>query len=189
MNEITNQFVELVRLRSEENRNSLELLYDKELIGNCMSILRQELDTFIRIIYLGRLSDMDERHRLMKSTLDGDEWKVQTVNKKWKKVIDKDMVDYANELFGYIRYVYKFGCGFIHLSINHNYKVENPFDILGYEDKINIKQYLHQYHNYPIDLELNIKNFKPYIPNVFSKISDNMLYHNDELKEERVLVF
>ena len=41
------------------------------------------------------------------------------------------MVDKADELKGYVHYVYKFGCGFIHLSGFHNYGMTNPFDKLS----------------------------------------------------------
>lgn len=47
MSKIVTQFIELVKNRSEENRLSLNNLYEDRLLGNCVSILRQEIDAFI----------------------------------------------------------------------------------------------------------------------------------------------
>src|SRR5205823_6299086 len=110
-------------------------------IGKCISTLREELDSFIRVKYLGRISDFNERERLMNLTLSGKKWTVLTHNNKWKQVTDKDMVDKANELKGYIHYVYKFGCGFIHLSGFHDYETTNPFAKLSELERSDIKYY------------------------------------------------
>ena len=151
MSKIISQFIKLVKNRSEENRLSLNNLYESHLLGNCISILRQEIDTFIRIIYLGRLSSVQERERLITLTFNDEKWNTLTINNKIKNVTDKDMVDIASEVKGYVQYLYKFGCGFIHLSNYHNYKIENPFDRLNLSEQIDIKFYLHQYHGFPIE--------------------------------------
>ncbi len=46
------QFCEIVKKRSEENSKSIKLLYEQKLYGNCISILRQELDSMIRVLFL-----------------------------------------------------------------------------------------------------------------------------------------
>lgn len=125
----------------------------------------------------------------MKLTISGLEWNKLTINGKLRKITDRDMVNFSNVLFGYTNYVYKFGCGFIHLSSNHDFQNENPFGRLSEYDKTSIVTYLNQYHGYPIGNELTVENFKPYLVNVYEKISSNMLYHLDELKENRVLDF
>jgi hypothetical protein len=91
-----------------------------------------------------------------------------------EQVTDKDMVDKANELMGYVQYVYKFGCGFIHLSDFHNYTTTNPFDKLTETEKANVKNYLNQYHLFPIDNELTVESITNFIPDVFEKISSNL---------------
>ena len=124
MLEIKQKYIELIRNRSEENSKAIKALFDQRLIGNCLSTLRQELDSFIRIIFLGRITDLNERERLMNQTLIGEKWKELTVNNKWQQITDRDMVEKSTEIKGYIQYVYKFGCAFIHLSDFHNYKTE-----------------------------------------------------------------
>jgi hypothetical protein len=174
MTDIKQQFIELIQNRSKENSESLRDDFVKRRIGKCMETLRTELDSFIRVMYLGRISDINERRRLIQQTLLGEKWTVLTPNNKWKQVTDKDMVDKANELIGYVHYVYKFGCGFIHLSDFHNYAITNPFDKLNETEKSDVKNYLNQYHHFPIDTQLTVESITDYIPDVFEKISSNL---------------
>lgn len=174
MTDIRQKYISLIQNRSEENKRSLNLLFPQELFGNCISILRQELDSFIRVMYLGRISDFDERERLMNQTLSGEKWTVLTPNNKWKQITDKDMVEKANEFYGYIQYVYKFGCASIHLSDFHNYTTKNPFDKLNGTEKDDVKNYLTKYHDFPIENELTVENISDYIPDIVEKISSNL---------------
>ena len=188
MTSIKEKYIALIQKRSEENEKAIRLLFDQNLIGNCISILRQELDSFIRVMYLGRISDFKERERLMNQTLSGEKWSELTVNNKWKQITDKDMVEKSTELKGYIQYVYKFGCAFIHLSDFHDYANKNPFDKLDYVEQFDIKLYLHQYHGFSRDSELTVGNISNLIPDIFEKISKNMSCYfrtilNDEMIE------
>lgn len=97
------------------------------------------------------------------------------------------MVDKANELSGYVHYVYKFGCGFIHLSGFHNYATSNPFDKLTNTEKADIKNYLNQYHHFSISQELTVENITQYIPAVFEKISSNLACYFDIIMNDRMI--
>lgn len=174
MTDIKQKFIKLIKRRSKENSESLQDDFDKRRIGKCLETLRTELDSFIRVLYLGRISDFNERERLIQQTLSGEKWTVLTANNKWKQVTDKDMVIKAGELFGYVQYVYKFGCGFIHLSTFHDYETTNPFDELNEIEKTDVKKYLNQFHNFPIDSELKVENITNYIPKIFEKTSANL---------------
>lgn len=189
MSKIVSQFIELIKRRSEENKLSLNSLYENQLFGNCISILRQEIDTFIRVIYLGRLSSVHERERLINLTFNDEKWNTLTVNNRMKIITDKEMVDIASQVKGYVLYLYKFGCGFIHLSNYHNYTIENPFDRLDLNEQIDIKFYLHQYHGFPFENNLSIEVINPLIPSVFDKISQNMLYYNEQLLNNEYINF
>lgn len=161
--------------------------FDKKRIGKCISTLREELDSFIRVMYLGRIADFTERERLMTQTLSGDKWTIITHNGKWKQVTDKDMVNKTNELKGYISYVYKLECGFIHLSDFHNYETKNPFIKLDFSEQFDIILYLHQYHNYPRDRLLTVESIAPFIPNVFEKISTNLDCYFDAILNDEMI--
>jgi hypothetical protein len=117
------KFCNLVRVRSSENRRAISVLVDNSLLGNAMSVLRQELDSMVRAIYL--LSCAQERRAdLIIKTLQGQKW----------NITDRDMVNLSQNLHGWTESVYKFGCAFIHLSEYHAYASENPFLKLGVDD-------------------------------------------------------
>ncbi len=187
MQDVKQAFVELIEKRSKENEKALTTLYNQNLIGNSISVLRQELDSFIRIMYLGRISDISTRERLMQQTLNGQKWNEITVNGKLRTITDRDMVEKSSELKGYIHYVYKFGCAFIHLSDYHNYESENPFDKLDYSEQLDVRLYLNQYHGFPRDGELSIPNLRMYIPSVFEKISSNMACYYSSLLHDGMI--
>jgi hypothetical protein len=187
MTDVKQKFVELIKKRSTENAESLCDDFAKNRIGKCLETLRTELDSFIRVMYLGRISDINERERLIQQTLSGEKWTVLTPNNKWKQVTDKDMVEKADELCGYVRYVYKFGCGFIHLSNFHDYLTTNPFDKLNDTEKTDVKYYLNQYHYFPIDNELTVGNIVNYIPCVFEKISSNLTCYFDNILNDKMI--
>jgi hypothetical protein len=63
-----------------------------EVLSPAFSILRQELDSMVRVIYLLQ-QNVVERVRLISLTLDGDKWQVETNNGKMRHVTDRDMVD------------------------------------------------------------------------------------------------
>ena len=187
MTDIKQKYIALIKKRSEENGKALRLSFEQNLFGNCISILRQELDSFIRLMYLGRISDFNQRERLISQTLSGEKWSVLTSNNKLKQITDKEMVEKASELKGYIQYVYKFGCGFIHLSNFHDYNTTNPFDKLDFVEQFDIKLYLNQYHGFSRSNELTVANISNLIPNVFEKISKNMTCYFGAILHDRMI--
>lgn len=131
MNEDTQTFCGMIRNRSEENRQAMRCFPGPyRVLSPAFSILRQELDSMIRVIYLLSIRSVTERRRLIKSTIQGEKWKVKTSKGKWSDVTDREMVNLAQQLQGWTQSVYKFGCAFVHLSDFHNHLTENPFDKL-----------------------------------------------------------
>ena len=170
----------MIRNRSKENHTAMNQI--NRIICPAMSILRQELDSMIRVIYLLNQTKI-ERNRLMDLTIEGNKWNIKTNNGKYKLLTDRDMVNLANTLQGWTEYVYKFGCSFIHLSDFHNYFSRNPFDSISKIDKDNILRYMRNYHGGPIDDELNIQNIALYIPDIFNKISSNLECYIKDLEK------
>ena len=67
------QFCMIIQKRSEENDKSIKLLYKQKLYGNCISILRQELDSMVRVLFL--LSQEQEiRQCLIQQTLNNEKF-------------------------------------------------------------------------------------------------------------------
>jgi hypothetical protein len=119
--------------------------------------------------------------------MSGDKWSILTANNKLKQITDKDMVAKASDLKGYVRYVYKFGCGFIHLSDFHDYATTNPFDKLDYSEQFDIVFYLHQYHGFPRDRELSVESISFLITAIFEKVSSNLDYYFDNILNNKMI--
>ncbi len=185
MKSITDKFLNILESRTQENRETISLLVQNRHLGNAISTLRQEIDTFVRVVYLATMEDLSYREHLMECTIKGEKW---TEKGKKRKITDREMVDIANRLKGYVQYAYKFGCSFIHLSDSHDYKNVNPFASLSMDEQNNIAFYLNYYHGYPTTEKLSINSISRLIPNIFDKISNNMLCYTKHLVENTVLV-
>jgi hypothetical protein len=141
-----NSFCRQVRSRSAEHAKAMRLLEAHQLPGIMASLLRQELDSMIRVIYLLATTDMSERRRLIEASVAGEEWKHASKNGKEKYIRDAEMKELANKLHNWTKNVYKFGCNFIHLSSCHDYNDRDPFVNLPAETQREIIDYLRCYH-------------------------------------------
>ncbi|MEI7590811.1 MAG: hypothetical protein WCJ49_05815, partial [Deltaproteobacteria bacterium] len=118
------KFCDIILKRSSEHREAMALLRRSNCHGVRLTVIRQELDSMIRVIYLTQIDNINERNRLMGETLSGDsdnKWTILTEKGKYRKITDKEMVDLSDKLNGWTLSVYKFGCSFIHLSKSHSY--------------------------------------------------------------------
>lgn len=180
----TNRFCSVLRKRSSEHAEAMSRMND--LPGMMASILRQELDSMVRVIYLLTISDMVERKRLINQTLNGEIWTVLTENGKNKKITDRDMVELSNKLQAWTLSVYKFGCAFIHFSNFHDYSNENPFAFLDPEEQSNILDHMRHYHGGPDSNTPSFEEFSSYFPRVFKKISENLECYIKDLESNEV---
>ena len=177
-------FCDIVVQRSDEHSQAIQLLMPARLYGQVMSTLRQELDSMVRVMYLLSINDMELREHYINQTLDGERW----VNPNTGvPITDNSMVRLANRLYGWANYVYKLGCAFVHLSAMTYYKESNPFLLLSQSEVEDIKRYLNQYHEFPVESELNMETIAPYLNMVFDKVRDNLGYYVGELRQGRSL--
>jgi hypothetical protein len=151
------------------------------LTGQVMSVLRQELDSMVRVIFL--LSNtIEEREHLINQTLTGKKWKLRSKT----NVTDRQMVELADTLNGWTKSVYKFGCAFIHLSSFHDYIFNDPFDNLKEEELDSIRIHLNNYHGFPLTTELTIQSISRYLPMVFDKITGNLVCYIESLEKQEL---
>jgi hypothetical protein len=68
-------FCRQVRTRSQENKEALALLHRNALTGNVMGVLRQELDSMVRCIFLRSVTDRQYRQRLLEDSVSGKSWR------------------------------------------------------------------------------------------------------------------
>jgi hypothetical protein len=156
------------------------------VLSPAFSILRQELDSMVRVIYL-LSQDVPERERLIGQTLDGEKWKVLTTNGKWRNITDKEMVDLAQGLQGWTQSVYKFGCSFIHLSDFHNHFAVNPFLSLDPSEQQDILTHMRYYHGGPQTDTPSMEEIASYLLRVFEKIASNLDCYLRQLEQGELL--
>jgi predicted AlkP superfamily pyrophosphatase or phosphodiesterase len=178
------KFSAIIRKRSSEHSEAMHRVED--LPGMMVSILRQELDSMVRTIFLLSIDDLDERKRLITQSLNGEVWSVKTEKGKNKKVTDREMVELSNKLQGWTLSVYKFGCAFIHFSNFHDYSARNPFESLDEVKQKDILEHLRYYHGGPATDRPNFGELSSYFPRVFNKISDNLECYLEELESNDV---
>jgi hypothetical protein len=179
--DITEQFCKIVRQRSKENKQAIDLLARSGLTGQVMSVLRQELDSMVRVLFL-LTQALEEREHLMQLTLTGKKWKLRS----GIQVTDKQMVELADTLHGWANSVYKFGCAFIHLSSFHDYMFNDPFENLDEFEISDIQEHLNNYHGFPLTTDLNMKSISFYLPMVFDKIEGNLEYYIVHLESHKI---
>jgi len=188
MEKETDTFCSAVRLRSSENRAAMDCLSRQQnVLSPMMAILRQELDSMVRIIWLLSIEDKTERKRLIHATLSGKKWTELTLEGKTRRITDREMVDLSQWLHGWTQSVYKFGCAFIHLSDFHNHATEDPFRKLPKIEREDILRHMRAYHGGPPGDDPNMTELAHYIPQVFAKIAGNLDCYITSLAEGKVI--
>lgn len=170
-------FLRQVRSRSHEHRQGMNLLASARLAGLMTAILRQELDSMVRVIYL--LTQTVERRTLL---ID-----MSVVGTKWPKITDKEMVEVAQKLQGWTQSVYKFGCAFIHLSGLHDYNDRDPLALLSQEERSDILKHCRYYHGGPMQENATFDDLIQFLPRVFEKIASNLDCYLEALEHGEVL--
>lgn len=149
--------------------------------GQMVAILRQELDSLVRVVYLLEQTDRSYRKLLIEKSVAGQRW--LRPNSR-SHVTDRDMVDLTNTLHGWTKSVYDFGCAFIHLSSFHDYQVRDPLAQITVEERRAILTHMHNYHHAPNETETRFIDIVPYLPMVFEKIAANLECYVKQLEEE-----
>jgi hypothetical protein len=148
----------------------MELLAGAGLAGVMVSVLRQELDSMVRAVYLLTQSP-ERREQLIDASVRGEKWSKEGSS---AKVTDKEMVDLAQALKGWTQSVYKFGCAFIHLSGLHDYNDRDPLAQLPAEERQDILKHCRNYHGGPHPGAERFTDLVPYLPDVLMKIAGNV---------------
>ena len=174
-------FCRQVRARSAEHREAIQLLQSRRLLSQVISILRQELDSMVRVIYLLSIAEKPYRQQLLDASVNGARW---TLKGKSACITDREMVELAQSLHGWTQSVYKFGCAFIHLSSFHDYKHRDPFLALPEDERAAILMHLREYHGGPLVSDPTFEDLVPYLPKVFEKVASNLDHYVKQLEAE-----
>lgn len=163
-------FLRQVRSRSLEHQRAMRLLSEAGLAGQMVSVLRQELDSMVRVIYLLTQSP-ERRDLLIEASVRGAKWSKADAR---AKVTDREMVELSQTLHGWTQSVYKFGCAFIHLSGLHDYNDRDPLAQLPAKEREDILEHCRRYHGGPHPDTERFCDLVPYLPRVLEKIAGNL---------------
>ena len=172
-------FLRQVRSRSEEHQRAMQVLAKEKLAGQMVAVLRQELDSMVRVIYL-LTQDIERRSTLIEASVKGEKWNQPNSR---ASVTDKEMVDLAQNLQGWTRSVYKFGCAFIHLSGLHDYNDRDPLEQLSSQEREDILDHCRSYHGGPQGTDAKFSELVPYLPRVLEKIARNLECYLEKLEQ------
>lgn len=169
-------FTRQVLSRSKDHRRAMALLATANIPSQMIAILRQELDSLVRVIYL-LSQDPDRRQLLLQASVNGELWQKPTGR---GRVTDREMVDLAQHLLGWTRSVYNFGCAFIHLSNLHDYNDRDPMLLLPTQERESILEHCRFYHGGPVNG--GFQDLLPYLPPALEKVSDNLEHYLEMLQ-------
>ncbi len=165
----TQIFCRQIRARSVENRKAMGAV--QNLPGQMISVLRQELDSLVRAVFLLAQEDRTYRNRLIEDSVAGKRWRREN---SLQLVTDREMVELADSLHGWTKSVYDFGCAFIHLSSFHDHQVRDPLNQISEAEQNAILSHLRYYHGGPNGASPQFSDIVPLLPSVFTKIADNL---------------
>lgn len=180
-------FCRQVRARSAEHRQAM--LAVRTLPGQMVAILRQELDSLVRVVFLLSQADRNYRRRLIEDSVSGRIWRRAGSR---QPVTDREMVDLTDTLHGWTRSVYAFGCAFIHLSHLHDHQARDPLDQISEAERNAILGHLRYYHGGPNGTSPRFSDVVPLLPAILEKITSNLecyvtqLEKDDDLEGETV---
>lgn len=175
-------FLRQVRSRSSEHRLAMRLLSQGCLAGQMVAVLRQELDSMVRVIYL--LAQRPERRDLLiEASVEGEKWLQENTR---ASVTEREMVDLAQTLQGWTQSLYKFGCAFIHLSGLHDYNDRDPLAHLPNQERNDILEHCRYYHGGPSETDAAFEDLVSYLPRVPEKIADNLECYLTVLEKREV---
>lgn len=176
-------FCRMVRERSVEHRGAMAVLGQQRFVSVALGLLRQELDSMVRVIYLLTTRSRPQRLALVRASLAGARWfRRDPGTGKKKLVTDREMVARANQLRGWSNSVYRFGCSFIHLSNFHDYRARDPFLALPVVEQRAVLEHLRYYHGGPATDSPGFSDLLPYIPRVFDKVHSNLGHYVVQLE-------
>jgi hypothetical protein len=146
------------------------------------SVLRMELDSMIRVIYL--LDRPDRRDRILASCVAGEGFRDGR-----RRIHDQEMIHVATGRNDWVDTVYEFGNKFVHLTDAHNYAEAEVDPLQAYEHRGDVIRYLNDY--YPgkvpgrrLDASSRLRDIVAYAPHVLDKITTNLSRYIEDLRTE-----
>ena len=157
-------FCSAIQNKAHETFESFSILYEKGKYMTCVSLLRIQLDCYVRLLFLNAQSDT-LRECLLEDFYRGERWRIS----------DHDMLKSVSR-YGWEHNVYKLSCSFIHLSRLSNIDSVNILNTLNKDDSESIVGFINNYHGASLTVHSTNQEIIKYLPDIMQKITDNLLY-------------
>ncbi len=183
ISENADTFCRMVEARSGEHREAMRVALDEDWLAIAGSVLRMELDSMMRVIWL--LHHSDTREQILASCVAGKGFKEAS----GKRIYDRDMAADAASGNRWVQAVYDFGNTFVHLTNAHDYAVRDPFQ--AYEHRREVIKFLNEFHpgkvpGGPVDDSSTLRDLAAYAPYVLEKITSRLDGYVRDLREQCV---
>jgi hypothetical protein len=174
------EYKKIILQRLDENRKSFDLLFGIKHYGNCISIMRQELDQVIKLLFLLN-STKNEQNQYIESSINNHKWFITNLDHKKEYITEESLTKYSETLSGWDKSIYEFGLAFGSLANTFNYGTKDPIKGMGENEKEKIYNYISEYHNknFPREYDLSILILE--LPTILNKISINLASYMDRL--------
>jgi hypothetical protein len=167
------EYKKMINHRLEENVKSFKLLYGIKHYGNCISIMCQELDQIIRLLFLLN-SSSNEKKQFINSSINNHKWYiVNSLNKK-ENITDKMLLKFTETLNGWDKSIYEFGFSFTSLSNNFNYGSKDPIKSMNEADRKKLSDYIIEYHIKDFPEDFSLDDLIPVLPMIIKTISSKL---------------
>jgi len=176
----TDEYKKLINHRLEENMKSFKLLFEIKHYGNCISIMCQELDQIIRLLFLLN-SIPSERKQFMESSINSQKWYRLNSDNKKEHISDEMLLKFTETLREWDKSIYEFGFSFKSLSNNFNYGSKNPIKSMSEQDREKLHSYITEYHNRDFPDDFTLDDLIPVLPDIIERISTNLQSYMERL--------
>ena len=173
------EYVNILNNRLDENWKSFNILLGLKHYGNCISNMCQELDQFIKILFLLKQSTHD-RKQFINNSINNQKWFIALADNKREYITDGTLRSFAETLTGWEKAIFDFGYIFKNLSNNFNYMLKDPIKSLDNDEREVIYKYIIEYHNSGFIKEFTINELMQILPSIFVKILDNIKEYSNK---------
>jgi hypothetical protein len=174
------EYQNIIHHQLEENWTSFNILFELKHYGNCISIMCQELDQYIRILYLLKQTK-GIKDKLIECTLNNQKWFTVGIDNKKVYITEEQILEFTETLSGWEKGICTFGIIFRSLSNNNNYILKNPIKSLDENERLLLLEYIREYHQNDFPDNFDIENLIPILPMIFSKISESIKEYSNKI--------
>lgn len=147
---------------------------EQNLLSTQMSIIREEVDSLLRVIYLLGVNDYEELADIIGNSFDQRKFGPTKADGEARRLSDKSMVQAAAVQFDWLETLYDFGCSFIHLTGLHSYQERDPFRMLSPSEREVIAGFVNRYYRATISANSQFTEVAHYLPQIFRKVAENL---------------